>query len=77
MPTHDHAAHKKGNRYSSTAQALDHRGGVSRLHLIFAKVYDEKGNEEASAAFGRFATRQPAENPQARATHGFARHPKP
>jgi alkylation response protein AidB-like acyl-CoA dehydrogenase len=38
-------ADKKGNRY--IVNGRKHwitGGGVSRLHLIFAKVYDEKGN---------------------------------
>jgi alkylation response protein AidB-like acyl-CoA dehydrogenase len=33
-------------------------GGVSRLHLVFARVFDATGNEKASAALSRSATRQ-------------------
>jgi alkylation response protein AidB-like acyl-CoA dehydrogenase len=45
-------ADRRGNRY-----VLNGRkhwitgGGVSRLHLIFARVYDEKGNEEGIGGF--------------------------
>ena len=45
-------ADKKGNRY--VVNGRKHwitGGGVSRLHLIFAKVYDEKGNEEGIGGF--------------------------
>ena len=45
-------ADKKGNRY--VINGRKHwitGGGVSRLHLIFAKVYDEKGNEEGIGGF--------------------------
>ena len=45
-------ADKKGNRY--VVNGRKHwitGGGVSRLHLIFAKVFDEKGNEEGIGGF--------------------------
>src|SRR5262245_6959320 len=45
-------ADKRGNRY--VVNGRKHwitGGGVSRLHLIFAKVYDEKGNEEGIGGF--------------------------
>ena len=45
-------ADKKGNRY--VINGRKHwitGGGVSRLHLIFAKVYDEQGNEEGIGGF--------------------------
>jgi len=45
-------ADRKGNRY--VINGRKHwitGGGVSRLHLIFAKVYDEKGNEEGIGGF--------------------------
>jgi 3-sulfinopropanoyl-CoA desulfinase len=45
-------ADKKGNRY--VVNGRKHwitGGGVSRLHLIFAKVYDEQGNEEGIGGF--------------------------
>jgi 3-sulfinopropanoyl-CoA desulfinase len=45
-------ADKKGNRY--VVNGRKHwitGGGVSRLHLIFAKVYDDKGNEEGIGGF--------------------------
>ena len=45
-------ADKKGNRY--VINGRKHwitGGGVSRLHLIFAKVFDEKGNEEGIGGF--------------------------
>ena len=35
-------------------------GGVSRLHLIFARVFDEQGAISASAAFSRCVTRRKA-----------------
>jgi alkylation response protein AidB-like acyl-CoA dehydrogenase len=35
-------------------------GGVSRLHLIFARVFDERGEEGGSAASLRSATKPPA-----------------
>ena len=69
-------ADKKGNRY--VVNGRKHwitGGGVSRLHLIFAKVYDEKGNEEGIGGF--LAIRDETAGPedhQARADHGPARH---
>src|SRR5471032_2979402 len=45
-------ADKKGNRY--VINGRKHwitGGGVSRLHLIFAKVYDEKGTFEGIGGF--------------------------
>ena len=45
-------ADKKGNRY--VINGRKHwitGGGVSRLHLIFAKVYDEKGDFEGIGGF--------------------------
>ncbi len=45
-------ADKKGNRY--VVNGRKHwitGGGVSRLHLIFAKVYDEKGEREGIGGF--------------------------
>ena len=45
-------ADRKGNRF--VVNGRKHwitGGGVSRLHLIFAKVYDEKGNEEGVGGF--------------------------
>ena len=45
-------ADKRGNRY--VINGRKHwitGGGVSRLHLIFAKVYDEQGNEEGTGGF--------------------------
>ena len=45
-------ADKRGNRY--VVNGRKHwitGGGVSRLHLIFAKVYDEQGNEEGTGGF--------------------------
>jgi len=45
-------ADRKGNRY--VVNGRKHwitGGGVSRLHLIFAKVYDEKGNQEGIGGF--------------------------
>src|SRR5258707_13311474 len=45
-------ADKKGNRYVvSGRKHWITGGGVSRLHLIFAKVFDEKGNEEGIGGF--------------------------
>src|SRR5678815_959080 len=46
------SADKKGNRY--VINGRKHwitGGGVSRLHLIFAKVFDEQGNEEGIGGF--------------------------
>jgi alkylation response protein AidB-like acyl-CoA dehydrogenase/class 3 adenylate cyclase len=51
-------ADKKGNRY--VINGRKHwitGGGVSRLHLIFAKVFDEQGNEEGIGGFLPSATR--------------------
>jgi alkylation response protein AidB-like acyl-CoA dehydrogenase len=45
-------ADRRGNRF--VVNGKKHwitGGGVSRLHLIFAKVYDEKGNEEGVGGF--------------------------
>jgi alkylation response protein AidB-like acyl-CoA dehydrogenase len=45
-------ADKRGNRY--VINGRKHwitGGGVSRLHLIFAKVYDEQGHEEGTGGF--------------------------
>ncbi len=45
-------ADKRGNRY--VVNGKKHwitGGGVSRLHLIFARVYDEQGNEEGIGGF--------------------------
>lgn len=45
-------ADRRGNRF--VVNGRKHwitGGGVSRLHLIFAKVYDEKGNEEGVGGF--------------------------
>ena len=33
-------------------------GGVSRLHLVFARVFDEEVSNRESAASSRFATRR-------------------
>jgi alkylation response protein AidB-like acyl-CoA dehydrogenase len=45
-------ADKRGNRYVlNGAKHWITGGGVSRLHLIFARVYDEKGNEEGIGGF--------------------------
>ena len=69
-------ADKKGNRY--VINGRKHwitGGGVSRLHLIFAKVYDEKGNERRHRRLPRHPRRdQGPEDHQARADHGAARH---
>ena len=57
-------ADKKGNRY-----VLNGRkhwitgGGVSRLHLIFAKVYDEKGAFEGIGGFLAQGVGQPEHGP--------------
>ena len=56
-------ADKKGNRY--VINGRKHwitGGGVSRLHLIFAKVYDEKGNFEGIGGF--LAIRDETKGPQ-------------
>jgi hypothetical protein len=45
-------ADKRGNRY--VVNGLKHwitGGGVSRLHLIFARVYDERGEEQGIGGF--------------------------
>jgi alkylation response protein AidB-like acyl-CoA dehydrogenase len=45
-------ADKRGNRY--VVNGLKHwitGGGVSRLHLIFARVFDEKGEEQGIGGF--------------------------
>ena len=45
-------ADKKGNRYLINGRKhWITGGGVSRLHLIFAKVYDAAGNEEGIGGF--------------------------
>ena len=51
----------KGNRY--VVNGMKHwitGGGVSRLHLIFARVFDGEGNDQASAASSPSGTRLPA-----------------
>ena len=50
-------------------------GGVSRLHLIFARVFDEKGADLGIGGF--LAVRDEAQGPARRAAredHGLARH---
>ena len=52
-------------------------GGVSRLHLVFARVFDEQGEEEGIGGF--IAIRDETQGPQdrqARAGDGTARHPR-
>lgn len=45
-------ADKRGNRYViNGSKHWITGGGVSRLHLIFARVYDEKGEEEGIGGF--------------------------
>ena len=49
-------------------------GGVSRLHLVFARVFDERGEEEASADLSPFVTRRRPADRRARTGDGPARH---
>ena len=72
-------ADKRGDTYVINGKKHWITGaGVSRLHLIFARVFDEKGEELGIGGF--LAVRDPrghAEGPrshQARADHGPARH---
>src|SRR3546814_14223389 len=45
-------ADRRGNRYVvNGAKHWITGGGVSRLHLIFARVFDEKGEEEGIGGF--------------------------
>ena len=63
-------ADRRGDRYVVNGKKhWINRGGVSRLHLIFARVYDERGNEEGIGGFLalrdetpglRFGEREPA-----------------
>ena len=69
-------ADKRGDRY--VINGRKHwitGGGVSRLHLIFARVFDEKGDELGIGGF--LAVRDEAKGlriAQARADDGVARH---
>ena len=50
---HDHSRRPQGQPplWSTAESTGSPAAGVSRLHLIFAKVYDEKGNEEGVGGF--------------------------
>ena len=50
-------------------------GGVSRLHLVFARVFDERGEEEGIGGFIAIRDETPGlEDRRARAGDGAARH---
>ena len=51
-------------------------GGVSRLHLVFARVFDEQGEEEGIGGFIAIRDETRASRSEPRAGDGAARHPR-
>ena len=49
-------------------------GGVSRLHLVFARVFDDADDEEGIGGFIAIRDETPASNRRPRAGDGAARH---
>jgi alkylation response protein AidB-like acyl-CoA dehydrogenase len=70
-------ADKRGNTYVvSGRKHWITGGGVSRLHLIFARVFDERGEEQGIGGFHRAQGNSRPGHRQARTRDGPSRHPR-
>jgi alkylation response protein AidB-like acyl-CoA dehydrogenase len=70
-------ADKRGNTY--VIRGKKHwitGGGVSKLHLIFARVFDERGAEQGIGGFLALGGDARSDHRQTRTRHGSPRHPR-